>query len=71
MKLLPYKSLDIFLSQNFRMIVHDFSQVARLPRMRLLNRDLLLDIISVMADALGEIRNTKHDLTTISIHSDI
>lgn len=54
-----------------RMIVHDFSQVARLPRMRLLSRDLLLDIISVMADALGEIRNNKHDLTTISIHSDI
>lgn len=54
------------------MIVHDFSQVARLPRMRLLNRDLLLDIIAVMADALGEIRSTnKHDLTTISIHSDI
>lgn len=53
-----------------RMVVLDFPQVARLPRMRNLSRDLLLDIIMAMADVLGEIR-MKNDLTSISIHSDI
>lgn len=53
-----------------RMIVHDFSQVARLPKMRMLSRDLLLGIIMAMADTLGEIR-MNHDLTSISIHSDM
>lgn len=53
-----------------RMIVHDFSQVARLPKMRALSRDLLLEIIAVMADVLGEIR-LGHDLTTISIYNDV
>jgi hypothetical protein len=57
-----------------RMVVHDFHQVARLPKMRLLNRELLLDVIMAMADVLGDYKwdrlNTQ-DLASISIHSDI
>lgn len=52
------------------MIVRDFSQVARLPKMQNLSRDLLLEVIEAMADVLGEIR-FSHDLTSLSIHSDI
>ncbi|GAB0088910.1 Leucine-zipper-like transcriptional regulator 1 homolog [Sergentomyia squamirostris] len=54
-----------------RMIVHDFPQVARLPRMRMLTRDLLLDVIMAMADILGDIRVNHQDLISISINSDI
>lgn len=53
-----------------RMIVRDFSQVARLPKMKMLSRDLLLEVIQAMADVLGEIRFTQ-DFTSISIHSDL
>lgn len=53
-----------------RMIVHDFPQVARLPKMKTLNRDLLLEVISAMADLLGELR-LNHDFATISINSDL
>lgn len=52
------------------MIVRDFSQVARLPKMQNLSRDLLLEVIEAMADVLGEIR-FNHDFTSISVHSDI
>lgn len=52
------------------MIVRDFSQVARLPKMQTLSRDLLLEVIEAMADVLGEIRFNQ-DFTSISVHSDI
>lgn len=52
------------------LIVRDFSQVARLPRMQNLSRELLLEVIEAIADVLREIRFSQ-DLTTLSIHSDI
>ena len=52
------------------MIVRDFTQVARLPKMQMLSRELLLEIIEALADVLGEIR-FKQDITMFSIHSDI
>lgn len=52
------------------MIVRDYSQVARLPKINDLSRELLLEIIEAMADVLAEIR-FSHDLTSISVHSDI
>lgn len=54
-----------------RLIVHDFSLVARLPKMKLLSRELLLDIINSMADILGETRISQDLMSSISIHSDI
>jgi leucine-zipper-like transcriptional regulator 1 len=54
-----------------RMVVQEFQQVAKLPKMRILNRELLLDVIMAMADVLGEIR-MSHDITSIiSTTSDI
>lgn len=53
-----------------RMIVRDFSQVARLPKIKMLSRDLLLEVIQAMADVLGEFRFTQ-DFTSISIQSDL
>lgn len=52
------------------MIVREYSQVARLPKINDLSRELLLEIIEAMADVLAEIRIT-HDLTPFSVHSDI
>lgn len=57
-------------SYALRMIVRDFAQVARLPKMKMLSRDLLLEIIQAMADVLGEIRFNQ-DFTSISIQSDL
>lgn len=54
-----------------RLIVHDFSLVARLPKMKLLSRELLLDIINSMAEILGESRISQDLMSSISIHSDI
>ncbi|XP_063992111.1 leucine-zipper-like transcriptional regulator 1 [Diachasmimorpha longicaudata] len=44
-------------------IVHHFSQVARLPRLKQLSRELLLDIIETLADEQGEAR-TCQDMTS-------
>lgn len=52
------------------MIVRDFSQVAKLPKMQNLSRDLLLEVIEAMADILGEI-HFNHGLISITAHSDI
>lgn len=52
------------------MIVREFAQVARLPKMQHLNRSLLLEVIEAMADVLGELR-FSNDLSAISVHSDI
>ena len=54
-----------------RMVVHDFALVARLPKMRQLSRELLLDIINSMADVLGEVKLNQDLLSSIIIHSDI
>lgn len=47
-----------------------YSQVARLPKMKTLHRNLLLEVIQAMAEILGEIR-FNHDFTTSSIRSDL
>lgn len=44
------------------LIVHHFSKVARLPRLRLLSRELLLDILEALADERSEAR-TCQDMT--------
>jgi hypothetical protein len=54
-----------------RMVVHDFSLVARLPKMRQLSRELLLDIINSMAEIMGEVKINQDLMSSISIHSDI
>jgi leucine-zipper-like transcriptional regulator 1 len=54
-----------------RLIVHDFSLVAKLPKMKLLSREILLDIIHAVAETLGEKRINKDLLSSISINSDI
>lgn len=51
------------------MIVRDFAQVARLPKMRNLNRHLLLEIIEAMGDVVSEL-NPNNDLSS-GVHSDI
>lgn len=52
------------------MIVRDFAQIARLPKMKSLNRQLLLEIIEAMGDVVAEL-NPNNDLTTSGVHSDI
>lgn len=52
------------------MIVCDFAQVARLPKMRNLNKHLLLEIIEAMGDVVAEL-NPNNDLTSSAVHSDI
>lgn len=52
------------------MIVRDFSQVARLPKMKSLNRNLLLEIIEAMGDVVAEL-NLNNELTTSGLHGDI
>jgi leucine-zipper-like transcriptional regulator 1 len=54
-----------------RMVVHDFALVARLPKMKQLSRELLLDIINSMAEVLGEVKISQDLMSSISIHSDI
>ncbi|KAF7993226.1 hypothetical protein HCN44_006286 [Aphidius gifuensis] len=41
------------------LIVHHFGKVARLPRLKQLSRDLLLDIIETLADEHGEVRTCQ------------
>lgn len=53
-----------------RMVVHDFSLVARLPKMRQLSKELLLDIINAMAEIMGEVKINQDLMSSISI-SDI
>lgn len=53
------------------MVIRDFSLVVRLPKMKLLSRELLLDIINSMADVIGDLRLSQDLMSSISIHSDI
>lgn len=54
-----------------RMVVHNFSQVARLPKMQELTRELLLDVIMAVAETKGDSKRISHDSTFISLYSDI
>lgn len=47
-------------------IVHHFPKVAKLPHMRRLSRELLLDIMDALADDMRESR-TCHDLSALSL----
>lgn len=58
-------------SYALKLIVHDFSLVVRSPKMKLLSRELLLDIINSMADVLGESKISHDLMSSISVHSDI
>ncbi|XP_064620345.1 leucine-zipper-like transcriptional regulator 1 isoform X2 [Lineus longissimus] len=49
-------------------IVHHFSKVARLPQIRRLNRDLLLDIVDALADDMSENRLLP-DISLISLNA--
>lgn len=51
-----------------RMIVNDYAQVVRLPKMKSLSRDLLLDVIMAVADILNEKRVSQ---ASFCMHSDI
>lgn len=50
-----------------RMIVQDYAQVVRLPKMKNLSRDLLLDVILAVAD----INEKRVSQASFCIHSDI
>lgn len=52
------------------MIVRDFSQVTRMPKLKQLNHHLLLEIIDAISEYLGGIR-IGNDLLGITVHSDI
>lgn len=52
------------------MIIREFAQVARQPKIQSLNRSLLLEILEELANVLGELR-FSNDLSAISVHSDI
>lgn len=51
-----------------RMIVQEYAQVVRLPKMKNLSRDLLLDVIMAVADILNEKRVSQ---ASFCINSDI
>lgn len=56
-----------------RMIVHDFAQVVRLPQLKSLSRELLLELIQSMADTLSELSVSKSTVTyaTLSLHDEL
>lgn len=53
-----------------KLIVKEFSTVARLPKMSTLSRELLLEIIQAVADAHGEVL-MSNDLSSISINTEL
>ncbi|CAL4119244.1 unnamed protein product, partial [Meganyctiphanes norvegica] len=48
------------------LIVHHFTKVARLPKMRCLSRSLLLDIIAALAEDMSDSK-LVHDMSSISL----
>jgi len=52
------------------LITHNFPKVARLPKMRSLNRDLLLEIIDALADEMGETTRLCRDFSNASLQSE-
>lgn len=51
------------------LIVHHFSKVAKLPRLRMLSKELILDILMNLANNMGE-SNMRPDVSTISLNTD-
>ncbi|CAH1786003.1 unnamed protein product [Owenia fusiformis] len=51
-------------------IVHHYSKVARLPEVRRLSRELLLDIIDALADDMSDSRMCQ-DVSSISLNMDV
>lgn len=58
-------------SYALKLIINDFSLVVKNPKLKLLSRELLLDIISSMADNLGESKISHDLMSSISVRSDI
>lgn len=52
-----------------KMIVHHFSKVARLPKMRSLSRELILDVLEALADDMAEGKICQ-DISSASLNSD-
>ncbi|CAL8110859.1 unnamed protein product [Orchesella dallaii] len=52
------------------LIVHYFPKVARLPRIRTLERELLLEIIEALAEEMGDTTRLCRDLSTFSLQSE-
>lgn len=51
------------------MIVHHFSKVARLPKMRTLSRELILDVLEALADDMSDNKMCQ-DMSSVSLSSD-
>lgn len=51
------------------MIVHHFSKVARLPKMRMLSRELILDVLEALADDMSD-NKLCQDMSSASLNSD-
>lgn len=51
------------------LIVHHFPKVAKLPRIKLLSKELVLDILEVLAESLD--MNTRNDVSSGAFVSDI
>lgn len=51
------------------LIVHHFTKVAKLPRLRLLSKELILDILMTLANSMGD-SNMRPDVSTISLNTD-
>jgi len=51
------------------LIVHHFPKVARLPRLQTLSRELLLDVVQVLADEMSDSKMCQ-DISCISLNSD-
>ncbi|CAG7833679.1 unnamed protein product [Allacma fusca] len=50
------------------LITHNFPKVCRLPKMRSLNRELLLDIMEALADEMGDAKLCR-DMSSTSLHN--
>ena len=51
------------------LIVHHFPKVAKLPKMRVLSRELLLDVIDSLAEDQSD-NKLCHDFSSISLSTD-
>lgn len=50
------------------LIVHHFTKVAKLPRLRMLSKELILDILEVLAESLDI--NMRNDVSSGALNSD-
>lgn len=51
------------------MIVHHFAKVAKLPKMRMLSRELILDVLEALADDMSD-NKLCQDMSSASLNSD-